>query len=64
MYIFTRNISHILNFLLKIYTLLHIFYLIFTLVYLFIEMQHIEPIHSFKYIESFYVKDILLSILF
>ena len=58
-YFFTRNISRILNLLLK-FKHFYIFYLFSTLVYLFIEMQHIEPIHSFKYIALLYVKDILL----
>ena len=52
------------KFLAKIYTLLYILYLFNALVYLFIEMQHMDPIRTFKYIESFYVKDILLSIFF
>ena len=51
------------KFLSKIYTLLHIFYLFTTIVFLFIEKQHMDPICLFKYIALLYVKD-TLSILF
>ena len=47
MYLFTRNIPCILNFYKKYIQFLHIFYLFNTLIYLFIVMQHMDPIRIF-----------------